>query len=126
MCAEMGNFNSALAIALGLTLDPITRLSKVWKRVDDSKIKILRHIINPGGNFKNYRAIFKGVTEKKYHDDTLMIPFFSLFVKDVYFLGNMILNHDSMKSDAVKGHDWASNVRQLVLPIKTFRVWVCL
>lgn len=121
LCAEMGNFNSALAIALGLTLDPITRLTKIWKKVDQSKIKVLHHIINPSGNFKNYRTIFKGISEKYFNDDSLMIPFFSLFVKDIYFLGNMILTGDQMKSKSVYAEEWQDNMRQLVLPIKTFR-----
>lgn len=121
MCAEMGNFNSALAIALGLTLDPVTRLTKVWQKVDQAKVKILHHIINPDGNFKNYRTIFKGISEKFFNDDSLMIPFFSLFVKDIYFLGNMVLNKSEIKRKEIAGRVWNENMKELCLPIKTFR-----
>ena len=105
-CAEMGNFNSALAIALGLTLTPAGRLSKAWKKVDESKIKILRHIINPDQNFKNYRMIFKAVSSKSFDDDSVLVPFFSLFLKDMYFLGTMILQEDGSKVSHLGGQDW--------------------
>lgn len=109
-CAEAGNFNSALAIALGLTLTPAGRLTKAWKKVDESKIKILRHIINPSQNFKNYRMIFKAVSSKSFDDDSVLVPFFSLFLKDMYFLGTMILQEDSSKVSCLGSGDWHRKV----------------
>ena len=41
---QVGNFNSAMAIALGLDSKPVSRLHKVWKKIDNAKINILKVI----------------------------------------------------------------------------------
>ena len=39
---QVGNFNSAMAIALGLDSKPVSRLHKVWKKIESAKINILK------------------------------------------------------------------------------------
>jgi len=41
---QVGNFNSAMAIALGLDSKPVSRLHKVWKKIESAKINILKVI----------------------------------------------------------------------------------
>ena len=120
-CAELGNFNSCMAIALGLTLSPVARLTKIWQQVDQAKLKLLQHIINPNQNFKNYRVIFKAISGKLADNDDVIIPFFSLFVKDMYFLGSITLNDEKLRHIAVGSDNWTDQMKQITMPIQIFR-----
>jgi len=79
-CCQRGNFNSAMAIALGLDARPVQRLHKVWKKIEPSKINILKSIGNPSNNFQNYREMFK-LTRRKMNTS---IPYISLLSKDIF------------------------------------------
>lgn len=46
-----------------------------WKGVDKSKFQALERQMDPGGNFSVYRST-----------SGIRVPFFSLFLKDLYFL----------------------------------------
>lgn len=85
-CYDKGNFNSAMAIIAGLNMSPITRLKKTWSRVKCRKFDRLERELNPTCNFACYRAMFKIANETVGQRFEFAIPFFSLFVKDVYFL----------------------------------------
>uniref|UniRef100_A0A0B7A706 Ras-GEF domain-containing protein n=1 Tax=Arion vulgaris TaxID=1028688 RepID=A0A0B7A706_9EUPU len=89
-CINIGNFNSLMAIIAGMNLSPITRLKKMWSKVNRDKLKILEHQMDPSNNFGSYRSCLKaamwrsqGAAEER---EKIVIPFFSLFVKDLYFL----------------------------------------
>jgi len=41
-CCHQGNWNSAMAIALGLNLTPVVRLTKTWGKVKSSKLTLLK------------------------------------------------------------------------------------
>ncbi|XP_039964559.1 ras-GEF domain-containing family member 1B [Bactrocera tryoni] len=89
-CFNIGNFNSLMAIIAGLNLAPISRLKKTWSKVQSAKFSVLEHQMDPTSNFNSYRSTLKaamwrseGATEER---ERIIIPFFSLFVKDLYFL----------------------------------------
>ncbi|XP_016926918.1 ras-GEF domain-containing family member 1B [Drosophila suzukii] len=89
-CFNIGNFNSLMAIIAGLNLAPIGRLKKTWAKVQSAKFSVLEHQMDPTSNFNSYRSTLKaamwrseGATEER---ERIIIPFFSLFVKDLYFL----------------------------------------
>ncbi|KAH8379903.1 hypothetical protein KR009_007955 [Drosophila setifemur] len=89
-CFNIGNFNSLMAIIAGLNLAPISRLKKTWVKVQSAKFSVLEHQMDPTSNFNSYRSTLKaamwrseGATEER---ERIIIPFFSLFVKDLYFL----------------------------------------
>ncbi|XP_017093228.2 ras-GEF domain-containing family member 1B [Drosophila bipectinata] len=89
-CFNIGNFNSLMAIIAGLNLAPISRLKKTWAKVQSAKFSVLEHQMDPTSNFNSYRSTLKaamwrseGATEER---ERIIIPFFSLFVKDLYFL----------------------------------------
>lgn len=85
-CYDKGNFNSAMAIIAGLNMSPVTRLKKTWSRVKCRKFDRLEREMNPASNFGCYRTMFKIANESTNGRFEFAIPFFSLFVKDVYFL----------------------------------------
>lgn len=85
-CYDKGNFNSAMAVIAGLNMSPVTRLKKTWSRVKCRKFDRLEREMNPASNFACYRAMFKMAVESTGGRFECSIPFFSLFVKDVYFL----------------------------------------
>ncbi|XP_005110065.2 ras-GEF domain-containing family member 1B [Aplysia californica] len=89
-CINIGNFNSLMAIIAGMNLSPVTRLKKTWAKVNRDKLQILEHQMDPSNNFSSYRSCLKaamwrseGAGEER---EKIVIPFFSLFVKDLYFL----------------------------------------
>ena len=80
-CCRLGNFNSCMAITAGLSLPVVSRLSKTWQKVEETKFRVLQHICCPQRNFQNYRVILKVYgTESR-----VMIPIFSVFLKDCFF-----------------------------------------
>ncbi|CAG5119960.1 unnamed protein product, partial [Candidula unifasciata] len=77
-------------INIGMNLSAVTRLKKMWTKVNRDKLKILEHQMDPSNNFGSYRSCLKaamwrsqGAAEDR---EKIVIPFFSLFVKDLYFL----------------------------------------
>nr|XP_018914004.1 PREDICTED: uncharacterized protein LOC109041943 isoform X1 [Bemisia tabaci] len=89
-CFNIGNFNSLMAIIAGLNMSPISRLKKTWNKVQSAKFSVLEHQMDPSSNFSSYRSTLKaamwrsaGATDLR---QRIVIPFFSLLVKDLYFL----------------------------------------
>ncbi|CAC5402401.1 Ras-GEF domain-containing family member 1B,Ras-GEF domain-containing family member 1B-A,Ras-GEF domain-containing family member 1A,Ras-GEF domain-containing family member 1B-B,Ras-GEF domain-containing family member 1C [Mytilus coruscus] len=89
-CINIGNFNSLIAIIAGLNMSQVSRLKKTWAKVNTAKFEILEHQMDPSNNFGSYRSCLKaamwrseGATNER---EKIVIPFFSLFVKDLYFL----------------------------------------
>ncbi|CAG7827417.1 unnamed protein product [Allacma fusca] len=89
-CFNIGNFNSLMAIIAGLNMAPVARLKKTWNKVCTAQLAILEHQMDPSANFSAYRSALKetlwrsvGVVDER---QKIVIPFFSLLVKDLYFL----------------------------------------
>lgn len=97
-CCNIGNFNSMMAVMAGLNMTPVSRLKKQWSKIDDMDIyKVLEHQMDPSSNFTSYRSSFKAAkwrSDGPFHslERMLVIPFFSLFVKDLYFLNEGCAN----------------------------------
>ena len=65
--------------------------SPQWAKVNRDKLEILEHQMDPSNNFCSYRSCLKAAMwrcgrEGGGERDKIVIPFFSLFVKDLYFL----------------------------------------
>ena len=77
-------------VAAGLNMNPIQRLKRTWMKVQKEKFEILEHQMNPSNNFGSYRSSLKAAlwrAEGAGDDrERIIIPFFSLFVKDMYFI----------------------------------------
>ncbi|XP_036385147.1 ras-GEF domain-containing family member 1B-A-like [Megalops cyprinoides] len=89
-CFNIGNFNSMMAIISGMNMSPVSRLKKTWSKVKTAKFDILEHQMDPSSNFYNYRTSLRGATQRAItaHSsrEKIVIPFFSLLIKDIYFL----------------------------------------
>jgi len=116
-CYDKGNFNSAMAIIAGLNMSPVTRLKKTWSRVKCRKFDRLEREMNPASNFACYRSMFKMANEGTGGRFEFAIPFFSLFVKDVYFL------NESHSNRLPNGHINFEKFWQLSKLITAFVTW---
>uniref|UniRef100_A0A8C9RXF7 RasGEF domain family member 1B n=1 Tax=Scleropages formosus TaxID=113540 RepID=A0A8C9RXF7_SCLFO len=95
-CFNIGNFNSLMAIISGMNMSPVSRLKKTWGKVKTAKFDILEHQMDPSSNFYNYRTALRGATQRSITAHTsrekIVIPFFSLLIKDIYFLNEGCAN----------------------------------
>ncbi|XP_063051838.1 ras-GEF domain-containing family member 1B-A [Engraulis encrasicolus] len=95
-CFNIGNFNSLMAIISGMNMSPVSRLKKTWGKVKTAKFDILEHQMDPSSNFYNYRTALRGATQRSItaHSsrEKIVIPFFSLMIKDIYFLNEGCAN----------------------------------
>ncbi|XP_025302416.1 ras-GEF domain-containing family member 1C isoform X1 [Canis lupus familiaris] len=95
-CFNIGNFNSLMAIISGMNMSPVSRLKKTWAKVKTAKFFILEHQMDPTGNFCNYRTALRGAAHRSLtaHSsrEKIVIPFFSLLIKDIYFLNEGCAN----------------------------------
>eukprot|EP00055_Hartaetosiga_balthica_P012111 m.57862 g.57862 ORF g.57862 m.57862 type:complete len:610 (+) comp7839_c3_seq1:29-1858(+) len=82
---NMSNFNTVMALISALNFASIARMKKVWSKVSPKvmqKYQELEWLLDPTGNFKNYRKRHGAVVMQK---EVCAIPIFSLMVKDIYF-----------------------------------------
>ncbi|XP_017307819.1 ras-GEF domain-containing family member 1B-A [Ictalurus punctatus] len=95
-CFNIGNFNSLMAIISGMNMSPVSRLKKTWAKVKTAKFDILEHQMDPSSNFYNYRTALRGATQRSITAHTsrekIVIPFFSLLIKDIVFLNERCAN----------------------------------
>ncbi|XP_027133207.1 ras-GEF domain-containing family member 1B-A isoform X1 [Larimichthys crocea] len=95
-CFNIGNFNSLMAIISGMNMSPVSRLKKTWSKVKTAKFDILEHQMDPSSNFYNYRTALRGATQRSITANSsrekIVIPFFSLLIKDIYFLNEGCAN----------------------------------
>ncbi|XP_064637616.1 ras-GEF domain-containing family member 1B-like isoform X3 [Lineus longissimus] len=120
-CFNIGNFNSLMAIIAGLNLSPVSRLKKTWGKVNTDKFDILEHQMDPSNNFASYRSTLKaalwrsqGAVEER---EKIVIPFFSLLVKDLYFL------NEGCANKMPNGHINFEKFWQLAKQITDFITW---
>uniref|UniRef100_A0A3Q1I114 Ras-GEF domain-containing protein n=1 Tax=Anabas testudineus TaxID=64144 RepID=A0A3Q1I114_ANATE len=95
-CFNIGNFNSLMAIISGMNMSPVSRLKKTWSKAKTAKFFILEHQMDPTGNFYNYRTALRGAAHRSQtansNRERIVIPFFSLLIKDIYFLNEGCAN----------------------------------
>lgn len=120
-CINIGNFNSLMAIIAGMNMSPIQRLKKTWGKINKDKFEILEHQMDPSNNFGSYRSSLKaalwrsaGAMEDR---ERIVIPFFSLFVKDMYFL------NEGCTNKMPNGHVNFEKFWQLAKQITDFISW---
>lgn len=120
-CFNIGNFNSLMAIIAGLNMSPISRLKKTWSKVQSAKFSVLEHQMDPTSNFCNYRSTLKaamwrsaGATDQS---QRIVIPFFSLLVKDLYFL------NEGCSNKLPNGHINFEKFWQLAKQVTEFITW---
>ncbi|XP_069682766.1 ras-GEF domain-containing family member 1B-A [Periplaneta americana] len=120
-CFNIGNFNSLMAIIAGLNMSPISRLKKTWSKVQSAKFSILEHQMDPSSNFSSYRSTLKaamwrsaGATDER---QRIVIPFFSLLVKDLYFL------NEGCSNKLPNGHINFEKFWQLAKQVTEFITW---
>lgn len=124
-CVNLGNFNSLMGIITGLNMTPVSRLKRTWAKIQASggngKFAVLEHQMDPTSNFLSYRSTLRaaisrsqGATDQR---QRIVIPFFSLLVKDLYFV------NEGAASRLDSGHINVAKARQLAESLKEFSRW---
>ncbi|XP_037084058.1 ras-GEF domain-containing family member 1B-like isoform X2 [Pollicipes pollicipes] len=123
-CFNTGNFNSLMAIIAGLNMSPVSRLKKTWSRVDSSQLSVLEQQMSPSSNFLSYRRTLQAAMWRSTNSgccsdgrQRIVIPFFSLLVKDLYFLNEGCANR------LVDGHINFEKFWQLAKQVTEFIAW---
>ncbi|XP_013994175.1 ras-GEF domain-containing family member 1B-B [Salmo salar] len=120
-CYNIGNFNSLMAIITGMNMSPVSRLKKTWSKVNTDKFDILEHQMDPSSNFSNYRTALRGATQRSItahsNQEKIVIPFFSLLIKDIYFL------NEGCASRLPNGHVNFEKLWDLAKQVSEFLVW---
>ncbi|KAF4082678.1 hypothetical protein AMELA_G00154440 [Ameiurus melas] len=120
-CFNIGNFNSLMAIITGMNVSPVSRLKKTWGKVNMDKFEILEHQMDPSNNFYSYRTALRGATQRSATAHTtrekIVIPFFSLFIKDLYFL------NEGCASRLPNGHINFEKFWELAKQVSEFLAW---
>ncbi|XP_054613726.1 ras-GEF domain-containing family member 1B-A-like [Dunckerocampus dactyliophorus] len=120
-CLDIGNFNSFMAIIAGMNMSSVSRLKKAWNKDNTRTFKILEHLMDPSYNFKNYRTALCDATEKSNTEDNIqekiVIPFFCLLMKDVFFLDESCANR------LPNGHINLEKLEDITKPISKFLLW---
>uniref|UniRef100_A0A673XA22 RasGEF domain family member 1B n=1 Tax=Salmo trutta TaxID=8032 RepID=A0A673XA22_SALTR len=120
-CFNIGNFNSLMAIISGMNMSPVSRLKKTWSKVKTAKFDILEHQMDPSSNFYNYRTAFRGATQRSRTANStrekIVIPFFSLLIKDIYFL------NEGCSNRMQNGHVNFEKFWEMAKQVSEFMVW---
>jgi len=120
-CVNIGNFNSMMGIISGLNMTPLSRLSRTWCKIQSGKFAVLGHQMDPSSNFVSYRTTLQAAvsrsenaTDKK---QRVVIPFFSLLLKDLYFV------NEGCASRLPNGHINMEKARALAEHVSQFMKW---
>lgn len=120
-CFNIGNFNSLMAIISGMNMSPVSRLKKTWAKAKTAKFFILEHQMDPTGNFYNYRTALRGAAHRSQtahsNREKIVIPFFSLLIKDIYFL------NESCANRLPNGHVNFEKFVELARQVGEFMAW---
>ncbi|KAK1135086.1 Ras-GEF domain-containing member 1B-A [Melipona bicolor] len=94
---------------------------KRWSKVQLAKFSILEHQMDPSSNFSSYRSTLKaamwrsaGATDER---QRIVVPFFSLLVKDLYFL------NEGCSNKLPNGHINFEKFWQLAKQVTEFIAW---
>lgn len=96
-CFKKANFNSLMAIIVGLNMNAVARMRKTWLKANQSLFKKLEHEMSPESNFRRYRDTLNERLKNRHKDN--VIPVFSILVKDIYFLNEGI--KDRLPNDLI-------------------------
>jgi len=120
-CVNIGNFNSTMGIISGLNMTPVARLKRTWLKIHSGKFDVLGHQLDPSSNFVSYRTTLKAAvcrsesaTDKR---QRVVIPFFSLLLKDLYFV------NECCSSRLPNGHINMEKSRNLAEQVSQFMKW---
>lgn len=122
-CVNIGNFNSMMGIISGLNMGPVSRLKRTWTKIAaaSGKFTVLGHQMDPSSNFVSYRTTLQAAvsrsenaTDKK---QRVVIPFFSLLLKDLYFV------NEGCASKLSNGHINMEKARTLAEHVSQFMKW---
>ena len=110
-----------MGIISGLNMTPISRLKKTWLKIHSGKFTVLGHQMDPSSNFVSYRTTLQAAvsrsenaTDKK---QRVVIPFFSLLLKDLYFV------NEGCASKLENGHINMEKARTLAEHVSQFMKW---
>lgn len=96
-CMQLANFNSFMAIVSGLNTPPVSRLKKTWSKAHSDKFSALEKHLSPMSNFSIYRSSLKAALWRASHAPApVVVPFFSVFVKDAIVLADAGLGGSSV------------------------------
>lgn len=105
----------------GMNMSPVSRLKKTWSKVKTAKFDILEHQMDPSSNFYNYRTALRGATQRSLtahsNREKIVIPFFSLLIKDIYFLNEGCANR------LPNGHVNFEKFWELAKQVSEFMAW---
>ncbi|XP_010084044.1 PREDICTED: LOW QUALITY PROTEIN: ras-GEF domain-containing family member 1B-like, partial [Pterocles gutturalis] len=120
-CFNIGNFNSLMAIISGMNMSSVSRLKKTWAKVKTAKFDILEHQMDPSSNFYNYFFALRGAAQRSLtahsNREKIVIPFFSLLIKDIYFLNEGCANR------LPNGHVNFEKFWELAKQVSEFMTW---
>uniref|UniRef100_A0A8C4EJ42 RasGEF domain family member 1B n=1 Tax=Dicentrarchus labrax TaxID=13489 RepID=A0A8C4EJ42_DICLA len=110
-----------ICMVTGMNMSPVSRLKKTWSKVKTAKFDILEHQMDPSSNFYNYRTALRGATQRSITANSsrekIVIPFFSLLIKDIYFLNEGCANR------LQNGHVNFEKFWELAKQVSKFMTW---
>nr|CAD7573899.1 unnamed protein product [Timema californicum] len=122
-CFNIGNFNSLMAIILGLDATTLSISKLRLKQIHVSKLRALEQQMHPSCNFSNYRSILKaasvrserrGISPEK---TRVVIPYFSLLLRDIYLVS------EECASRLANGHINLEKFWELAKLVTQFLTW---
>nr|CAD7263762.1 unnamed protein product [Timema shepardi] len=122
-CFNIGNFNSLMAIILGLDATTMSTSKLRLRQIHVSKLRALEQQMHPSCNFSNYRSILKaasvrserrGISPEK---TRVVIPYFSLLLRDIYLVS------EECASRLANGHINLEKFWELAKLVTQFLTW---
>nr|CAD7402865.1 unnamed protein product [Timema cristinae] len=122
-CFNIGNFNSLMAIILGLDATTLSVSKLRLRQIHVSKLRALEQQMHPSCNFSNYRSILKaasvrserrGISPEK---TRVVIPYFSLLLRDIYLVS------EECASRLANGHINLEKFWELAKLVTQFLTW---
>ncbi|KAJ3227209.1 hypothetical protein HDU81_006846 [Chytriomyces hyalinus] len=127
-CRELSNYNGITGIVAGLSMAPIARLHKTWRKFGKYYSTILSDyeasasIVSPKGQYANYRKELKDIKLPA-------IPFLGVYLTDITFidLGNPELlpcqqqSPNPARSDRIINFDKCRKIASVIKEIQKFQ-----
>ncbi|KAJ1506464.1 hypothetical protein HMI54_005062 [Coelomomyces lativittatus] len=84
-CRRENNFNTCMAIIAGLNNASVLRLKETWRELSSKSLNTYRgleSLFSQSHNYSQYRQVLAALDRDR---KTPFVPFFGLFMKDLYF-----------------------------------------